>query len=306
MGCHQSYQVVDRIPSLFWPNEWDPSIEDVTDKVKSFYEETPFPNYDEFDSAGSLIDKARKSLFASLLDDQIPWRTRILECGCGTGQLTNFLSIAGRTAIGTDLCMNSLRMARDFAEANALRRAHFLQMNLFRPAFRPGTFDLVIANGVLHHTSNPFLAFKSITTLVRPNGYALIGLYHKYGRLATDLRRIVFNITKDRLRFLDRRATSEDIGQAQRNAWFMDQYKNPHESKHTFGEVLHWLRSTQFEFIHGIPKTVPFERIDQSERLFEPDRPGGAFERLVAGVGMVFTGHREGGFFVVIAKKPGA
>ena len=67
--------------------------------MKSFYEETPFPNYDDFDSVGSLIEKARQGRFAKLLDDQVPPGTRILECGCGTGQLTNFLSIANRVGV---------------------------------------------------------------------------------------------------------------------------------------------------------------------------------------------------------------
>jgi len=118
--CQQNYQVVDNIPSLFWPNEWDSSKKDVTADIKSFYEKTPFPNYDEFDNAGSLMDKARKGIFAKLLDDQIPFGARILECGCGTGQLTNFLSISNRTAIGIDICMNSLKLANDFKEANKL------------------------------------------------------------------------------------------------------------------------------------------------------------------------------------------
>jgi SAM-dependent methyltransferase len=303
LNCHQSYQVLDGIPSLFWPNEWDPWKEDVTDKIKSFYEETPFPNYDDLDNLGSLMDKAKKGIFAKLLDDQFPLGTRILECGCGTGQLTNFLSIANRTVIGTDISMNSLKMAKGFKDANDLERAHFYQMNLFLPCFKPESFDMVISNGVLHHTSDPFLAFKSISNLVKPNGYILIGLYHKYGRLITDLRRVLFSITKDKLRILDQRATNKDISLAKRNAWFMDQYKNPHESKHTVGEVLHWLDSTNFTFIHSIPKTVPFERVDQSEILFKPDKLGNKFERFIVDIGMVFTGYREGGFFMIIAKK---
>ncbi len=83
----------------------------------------------------------------------------------------------------------------------------------------------------------------------------------------------------------------------------MDQYKNPHESKHTFAEVLHWLDSTQFTFVHSLPKTVPFERISESERLFTPDRIGNRFERFLVNTGMVFTGHREGGFFIIIARR---
>ena len=303
LSCAQPFQDLDGIPSLFWPNEWDPSKEDVTDKIKSFYEQTPFPNYDDFDNLGSLIDKARKGVFAKLLDDQIPFGSNILECGCGTGQLTNFLSIANRDVIGTDICLNSLKMANKFKEENDLERAHFYQMNLFLPCFKPQSFDMVIANGVLHHTSDPFLAFKSLANLVKPNGYILIGLYHKYGRLATDLRRVLFNLTKDKLKILDQRVISQDISQAKRNAWFKDQYKNPHESKHTIGEVLKWLDQTNFTFIHSIPKTVLFESFDQSERLFKPDRVGNKFERFFVNIGMIFTGHKEGGFFIIIARK---
>ena len=115
-SCHQPFEVLDGIPSLFWPNEWDASKEDVTDKIRSFYEKTPFPNYDGFDNVESLINKARQSFIFKLLDEQIPFGTRILEIGCGTGQMTNFLSIANRTVIGTDICLNSLKLANKFAQ----------------------------------------------------------------------------------------------------------------------------------------------------------------------------------------------
>ena len=304
--CAARYPAQDGIPSLFAPNQWDDAKEDVTEKIKAFYEENPFPNYDDFDSAGSLIDKARKGLFAKLLDDQIPYGARVIECGCGTGQLTNFLSIANRTVVGTDLCLNSLKMATGFKEKNDLVRAHFLQMNLFRPAFKPGSFDLVISNGVLHHTSDPFLGFKSIAQLVRPGGYILIGLYHKYGRLATDIRRFLFNATNDRMLFLDRHASDNAVSAQKRRAWFMDQYKNPHESKHTVGEVIGWLKAIGFEFVHAIPKTVPFTELQDNEKLFKPERLGTAAERLIVNLGEIVTGHREGGFFIIIARRPTA
>lgn len=301
--CGQSFPVIDDIPMLYWPNQWVSSKEDVTERIKSFYEENPFPNYDEFDSAEGLIDKARKGLFAKLLDDQILFGTSILECGCGTGQMTNFLSIANRTIIGTDICLNSLKLAQEFKNNNDLNNAHFYQMNLFCPCFKPDSFDLVISNGVLHHTSDPFLAFKSIATLVKPKGYILIGLYHKYGRLITNLRRIIFKITKDKFKFLDSRTINKDINESVRKSWFMDQYKNPHESKHTIKEVLYWLEKTGFTFIHSIPKTVPFTNIDETEMLFKQDKLGNWFERLLVNIEMIFKGHREGGLFIIIARK---
>lgn len=304
LNCRQPYQVCDGIPSFFWPNEWDSSKEDVTDRIKSFYEKTPFPNYDEFDNVRSLKEKARKSIFSKLLDDQVPFNAHILEVGCGTGQMSNFLSIANRTVIGTDMCFNSLKLAHNFKKTNDLKKTHFYQMNLFRPCFKPKSFDLVISNGVLHHTSDPFLAFKSIANLVKPNGYILIGLYHEYGRLVTDLRRVIFNITKDKLKFLDPRTINKFSSFAKRDSWFMDQYKNPHESKHTIGEILRWLDNTGFTFINSVPKTVPCKSIDESERLFKPGKLGNKFERLLVNMGMVLAGHKEGGFFIVIAKRP--
>jgi uncharacterized protein YbaR (Trm112 family) len=93
-GCGNGFDTTDNIPQLFWPNAWSDSKDDVTQDMKAFYEETPFPNYDDFDSLDSLIEKARRGHFAKQLDDQVPPGALILECGCGTGQLTNFLSVA--------------------------------------------------------------------------------------------------------------------------------------------------------------------------------------------------------------------
>ncbi|MDQ3582962.1 MAG: class I SAM-dependent methyltransferase [Pseudomonadota bacterium] len=150
------YPVVDGIPCLFAPNEWPQGKSDVTDMVKSFYEETPFPNYDDLDGRESLQTKAKRGVFARLLDEQLPRSPKVLEAGCGTGQLSNFVGMGwGRTVIGADLCLNSLRLVKSFRDRCSIENVQFVQMNLFRPPFADGTFDLVISNGVPHHTSDP-------------------------------------------------------------------------------------------------------------------------------------------------------
>ena len=304
-ACEHGFEIVDGIPLLFWPNEWSESREDVTEPVKAFYEETPFPNYDEFDSVASLIRKARQGMFANLLDEQVPPGALVLDCGCGTGQLSNFLSIANRTVFGSDLCLNSLGLGEQFRRQNDLQRTHFLQMNLFRPAFRPAIFDVVISNGVLHHTSDPLLAFETISRLVRPGGYILIGLYHRYGRLITDFRRLVFRATRDRFTSLDPNLRKGGFSPAKRRAWMMDQYKHPHESKHTMGEVLGWFRRTGFRFVKSIPRSRPFQPFGSDENLFEPETPGNWLERLAVELGMILSGSREGGFFIMVGRKSG-
>jgi SAM-dependent methyltransferase len=305
-SCNREFGWSDHIPQLFWPNEWDASREDVTERMRSFYEQTPFPNYDDFDDVGSLIRKARQGVFAKLLDDQVPHGARVLECGCGTGQLSNFLSVANRTVFGTDLCLNSLRLGQRFKERNGLARVHFLQMNLFRPAFRPASFDLVISNGVLHHTSDPELGFATIAKLVKPGGHVLVGLYHRYGRLITDLRRAVFSLSGNRLTSLDPNLRGRRLSSGKWTAWFMDQYKNPHESKHTIGQVMRWVERAGLRFTKSIPHSKPFTPFSGQERLFEPEEPGNAVERALSELAMIPAGSREGGFFTVIARREAA
>ncbi len=96
-----------------------------------------------------------------MLDESIPYNSTVLEVGCGTGQLTNFLGISCRRVIGTDMCLNSLRLAEDFRREHGLDRVRFVQMNLFKPCFKPEQFDVVLCNGVLHHTADPCGGFQS-------------------------------------------------------------------------------------------------------------------------------------------------
>jgi hypothetical protein len=71
-------------------------LDEVAQRVRRFYEENPFPNYDGYESVGDLLSRASRSVYAAALDKQIPVGARVLEIGCGTGQLGAFLSIGGR------------------------------------------------------------------------------------------------------------------------------------------------------------------------------------------------------------------
>lgn len=90
----RNYPVEHGIPRLFAPVDPTTSDRDVTDMVKAFCEETPFPNYDDIDSRETLVTKARQGRFAAALDEQLPEGAIVLEAGFGTGQLTNFLGLS--------------------------------------------------------------------------------------------------------------------------------------------------------------------------------------------------------------------
>ena len=305
-SCGHAFDVTDGIPQLFWPHERIDDAGDVTEMVKAFYEKTPFPNYDDHDSVRSLIEKSRRGLYARRLDESIPPNCTVLEVGCGTGQLSNFLGISCRQVIGTDMCLNSLRLGEAFRREHGLSRVRFLQMNLFRPALRPEQFDVVLCNGVLHHTGDPYGGFRSLVPLVRPGGHIVIGLYNTYGRLLTDLRRQTFRLTGGRARWIDPILRRDGLSTGKRRAWFEDQYRNPHESKHTFDEVLGWFDETGISFVRGVPAMRPEDDGLAGAGLFEAQPRGTRLEHVVSQSMQVFApGQREGGFFVMIGRKPG-
>jgi carbamoyltransferase len=301
----QTYPVEEGIPRLFVPTDLEAlNGRDVTDLVKQFYEKTPFPNYEDVDTPRALLEKARAGLFARHLNDQIPYDARVVEIGCGTGQLTNFLSIAHRSVVGIDVCLNSLRLAHRFKTDNGLERAAFAQMNLFRPALKDEFFDVVVSNGVLHHTGDCRVAFGRIGRLVRPGGHLVVGLYNTYSRSLHYARVRLYRLTGLAGRALDPhfRDTGSD---GRREAWFQDQYCHPHETAHTIDEVLHWMDEDGFEFVNSIPKPALGPALGGRERLFEPRPRGTGSSRALSQMAALANGYREGGFFIMIGRKRG-
>jgi ubiquinone/menaquinone biosynthesis C-methylase UbiE len=302
--CGHYFPVTDGIPQLYWPHDSVANPADVTERVKAFYEETPFPNYDDHDSVRSLMEKARKGEYALALDAAIPYNSSVLEVGCGTGQLTNFLGISCRLVTGADLCLNSLRLAEAFRSEHSLERVRFVQANLFRLPFEPGQFDVVLCNGVLHHTSDPLTGFKGLVRLVRPGGYIAIGLYNTYGRLMTDLRRQVFRLTGGAAKWIDPYLRSTRMSEGKSRAWFADQYLHPHESKHTIGEIQEWFQDAGLEFVRGVPSVTGDGDYLNHGALFEPGPAGSAWNHFFVQLKQIAEGNREGGFFIMIAKRP--
>lgn len=275
---------------------------DTTRRVQDFYTDAPFPNYNDFDDVAAFVERADKSVFYRLLRQQVPMNARLLEVGCGTGQLSNYLAATTMSHIyATDMTLASLRLGVDFAGKNGIKGIKFIQMNLFNPCIKKRSMDMVIANGVLHHTADTRAAFLSIAQLVKPGGYIVVGLYNKIGRLRTDLRRHLFNLFGERVLVLDPHLR-QNLSPDKRRSWILDQYCHPQESKHTMSETLGWFAEAGFSFVSSVPKIAG--TFSTEEKLFAPTSPGTGFDRISAEIGMLFSRHGgEGGLYIMIGRK---
>lgn len=307
----RKYPVVDDIPLLFIEEDGSsPSATPfhfatdggVTHLVQDFYEDAPFPNYNSFDSIASFVKRADAGIFARLLRQQIPINSNVLEIGCGTGQLSNYLAATTPTRVyAADMTMASLRLGRNFARQNGIEGIRFLQTNLFMPSIKPQSMDIVISNGVLHHTYDTKKAFMSISRLVKPGGYLIVGLYNHIGRLRTDIRRVLVKLFGEGILFLDPHLRKE-LSPEKRRAWIKDQYFHPQERKHSISELMQWLDEAGFSFVSSIPKIIG--QFSSNEPLFEPQNPGTTFDRNLAEIGMLFSSFGgEGGLYLCIGRR---
>src|SRR5207244_11767515 len=102
-----------RRPSKRWRCSSTPSSEmgPRTEIVRQFYERTPFPGYPPHDSLHALRARAERNAFARLIDRAIAGDARVVDVGCGTGQMCLYLARADRVIVGADLTRAPLRLA---------------------------------------------------------------------------------------------------------------------------------------------------------------------------------------------------
>ena len=292
----KNYTLIDNI---FCCNISDKS----TQKVTNFYKETPFPNYKEDDDRASILEKGDKNVLANQFKKYIGLNKKVLEVGCGTGQLANFFSIGTNNQIvGLDPTINSLKLAKKFADQNNISNISFINADIFDDVLVDEYFDFIWCNGVLHHTKNPYLAFNILIKSLKKNGYVLIGLYNKIGRLRTIFRKYLFKIFgKKMIKYLDPTLRNLKLDEDEKNAWIRDQYIHPIESLHTIDEVLNWFNNNNIEFISSIPSS-DFD-YDYND-IFQKKSAGTYYSRICNQISMLFNKlGSDGGLFVVIGKK---
>jgi len=247
--------------------------------------------------------RAERSPLARLLDEAIPDDARVLDLGCGTGQMTIFLANGRRLVVGADLTRASLALAADAARRFGVERAFFVETDLRRPGLAEGRFDVVLSLGVLHHTPDPRAAFASLARLARPGGVIVVGLYNAFARLPHRLRRLLARATGMRLVPWDPVLSRRQAEPARRAAWLRDQYLHPEEHRHTLGEVQDWFRENEVEYLRSYPSALLDDAAPQGDELFSKAEDNWWPEGILAQLGWMRTLGAEGGLFIVIGRR---
>ncbi len=295
--CGAGYDEVDGVVRL------SVRTDERTEKVRQFYTAQPFPGYPPRDSWASLRARAERSEFARLLDRAVPGDAKVVEVGCGTGQMSLFLATANRLVIGADITAASSALAARAGRRFEIDRALFVETDLRRPGLREGAFDVVYCSGVLHHTPDPQASFAAVAKLAKPGGIVVIGLYNALARFPHRLRRAAARLTRFRYVPFDPVLRDRAAEPERRQAWLCDQYVHPEEHSHTIGEVQRWFRENGIVFLRTYPDAVIAADPLDGEALFGPAEDDWWLENWLSQIGWAKTLAHEGGLFVTIGRR---
>jgi ubiquinone/menaquinone biosynthesis C-methylase UbiE len=233
---------------------------DIKGDVLRMYLKHPYPNYSAAERRAIFPAELARYQFLGL--EPFLKDARLIDVGCGTGHRVMPMAqhFGVREYVGFDHSTTSLDVARALAAELQFPNATFAEGDLFALPYPDESFDVVISQGVLHHTGDPLRGFKELVRICKPNGFVAIYLYNKWNHWRHNLQKQ----RVDRLAGADverrfdvayewygTRPLTEmspaDI------AGFYDQYCHPHKSDHTVGETLAWFDAEGLQYWGSYP-----------------------------------------------------
>ena len=137
---------------------------DLKEFYDSVYKKGEKTHYSKLILGGTITEEKRKILKA------LSWRgKRVLDVGCGTGELANLIAEAGaKEVIGIDYSSEAINLAkRRYQRVN-------LSYDCIDVDNLKGTFDVITLAGVLEHIDKPLSLLKKLKQMLRPDGSIIV------------------------------------------------------------------------------------------------------------------------------------
>ncbi len=140
---------------------------------RTFYDSYPFDWVQGYspEELRALISPLLVETIEALRSDEL-----VLDVGCGAGRVLGYMAKRGLRCAAVDLSRESVRRA-----TQRCGRPGAVGDNLRLP-IRDAVADLVISDGVAHHTGDPRAAIVENVRVVKPGGRLYLGVYKPGGR----------------------------------------------------------------------------------------------------------------------------
>lgn len=120
--------------------------------------------YLEYDG---LFQRIRQHYFRRVLERYSPRGGRVLDYGCGPGDMLKVARAMGVDAVGIDASEYSVRRA-------AVRGLEVELGDYESMSYRDESFDLIFAQSVLEHVGDPVAMVRALRRILKPDGVLLL------------------------------------------------------------------------------------------------------------------------------------
>lgn len=160
----------------------------------SFSGEWEFFSEEKMDKtwAQTLNDRYERFLFENRISEEELSHKIILDAGCGNGTHTENLANKGATMVGIDFSSSVFQAEKNRKSKNLF----FVKGDLQNPPFKESFFDLIISNGVIHHTKSTYNTFLKLVPIVKSGGSLYLWLYNRQGNFFWRAKRRFFDISR--------------------------------------------------------------------------------------------------------------
>ena len=160
----------------------------VSMKVKSQYEENPYPrwkySYSFYDSKINSFQVINSEINPNSIESKSNLNEpNILIAGCGTGsQVFQAQKYNNAEIVAIDLSSSSLSYTQRKLNESEIENVKLIQMDILDSNLLNQKFDIIECSGVLHHMSKPGKGLEILTSLLNNHGYLKLGLYSELAR----------------------------------------------------------------------------------------------------------------------------
>jgi ubiquinone/menaquinone biosynthesis C-methylase UbiE len=229
------------------------------------YNAHPFPNRNAIPDVKS--DERYKQIYEKFL--HVPLTElrdmTFLDAGCGTGDVTwvwRRLLHPSNKVYAIDLSNASVNVARR-GGGDADLSPIFSVGSLLDIPLPDNSVDFVHCSGVLVAVTEPERAFRELSRILKPGGYMMLVLYHKYGRSVHGARRAVIDLIEpedvDRRAQLGGKLFSRSMRKfavdelSPLEGILYDQFGLPCETRYSVGDGLRWFEQANINYLGTWP-----------------------------------------------------
>lgn len=144
----------------------------IQQQTVAHYDDFPFDFLTEEDERN--IEQLQPAPFLHFANRYMPAGTLVAEIGCGPGRATLFMVRRQVEVVAVDISPGTLQLARKRAP-----QALFVQASNLDLPMRDNSVDVLVSDGVIHHTPDAWRSFCELARVLQPGGMLYLGVYRR-------------------------------------------------------------------------------------------------------------------------------